>query len=131
MDQEMNEIFAPLQAAIMAREYSKADVFDLLGSFAEGTPVVAAAMCFHLRDYFTTEETESTPWNAVLCELYRRTFFDIETATLYGTQEMAQQGPALMRQFVEFLSGNLRMDSAIDHASAGNHFPEQQSNHSH
>ena len=66
------------------------------------------------------------PYNALLAEAYRRTFFDAEKAAKYHTDHILLQGEEHMREFAQYLIGSINMDAAqgkvgTSHISADYH----------
>lgn len=114
----MDSIFAPLRNAIMAREYQYADLFECIGGFsaAPHQGFIGAALAMHTRDILREDTEVALDCNAVLAEAYRRTFFDETHALKYGTEMLAQQEPATLRTFANYVADSLQMDD-IQHRS--------------
>ena len=127
MTPQIQEIFQPLHDILMAGDMEDSDVFDLLGNFSQETPAIAVAMSFHIRDYILERAEEQFGWNEVISEAYRRTFFDEPHARKYGTQEMLERGPDYLKKFVDYMTGNLKMDEHM----VGTLFPIQETAHNH
>lgn len=125
MSDTIEIIFEPLKQALMARSYSAADVFHIIGGFAETSPPVAQAMAFHCRDIVAAAEAEGTEYTykEVLVEMYRRTFFALEHAEKYGTANLIEQGEDMLRSFADYLITSLDMDDAQDVAQGFAHLP--------
>ncbi len=122
MDTEIELIFAPLKATLEARPMGASDLMELIGSFAtRDASIVGQALAFHARDVM--RETNDTPaYPVLIAEIYRRAFFDREYAEKYETTQMLDQGPDVLREFVNYLTGSLAMDER--QLAAGSVFDE-------
>jgi hypothetical protein len=126
--QQMEHIFAPLRSALLAHPYTLPDLLEVIGGFAqsEGQQHIATALSFHASDFIAENKGNDVPYNALLAEAYRRTFFDNEKAAEYKTDHILLQGEDAMRQFAEYLIGSIHMDatqitSGTVHTSARHH----------
>lgn len=128
MDPKIQAIFEPLRVAIEAQPYTAADLMVLLGNFIEIHPVVGKAACYHASDIFQEPQAGDTfAW--IIAEVYRRTFFDVNYATIYGTTKLLDAGEEAMKGMVEHVLACLVTDEIITRAmvasppqnSAGNH----------
>jgi hypothetical protein len=120
MDPQMTQIFAPLKQAIESQPLALADLMEIIGGFSGTSPGIAQAMSFHARDIDIEGAASSYP--TLISEVYRRTFFDIEHATKYGTTDMLDQGSEVLTDFVTHMVGSITMDAAQD-ARGGTHLP--------
>jgi len=110
MDTEIELIFAPLKATLEARAMGASDLIELIGSFAtRDASIVGQALAFHGRDVMR-ETNDTTAYPALIAEIYRRAFFDREYAEKYETSQMLDQGPEVLRDFVNYLTCSLAMD---------------------
>lgn len=110
----MENIFAPLRSALLAQTYTLPDVLEVIGGFAqaEGQQHIATAISFHASDFIAERTGSDVPYNELLAEAYRRTFFDAEKAAKYNTDHILLQGEEYMRQFADYLIGCIDMDTA-------------------
>lgn len=101
------EYFQPLKDAFMSRDFYHAEIYDLLGGMAQHYIDIAPAMCYHIRDLLTeaanepNADDERIQWNVLLAETFRRTFYDAETAALYGTE--AYVNGTIMQRITDFM----------------------------
>lgn len=100
-----------MQNTIKSHPYTERDAFHLIGCFTAVEPVIAAALCFHIRDIIQetfesnedaaraqlAEMDEAEPedsfeidieldYASILADAYDRCFFDEVGAAKYGTQ---------------------------------------------
>ena len=118
MDKEMQAVFAPLVSVFAARNFQSGDLYELIGQFIGTNPEVAQAMAFHARDILMGGEPPTTH-SAVITEVYRRTFFDVDYATKYGTSQLLERGAETMKSFVEYLATSFQMDDVQAAANSG------------
>lgn len=105
------EIFAPLAQAIEDTQHNYSDVFEYLGAAALGGQQVAAAAALNMRDYLIENDQVMPTPAKLLQEAYWRTFFNEATARKYETAQMLDAGEEVLRQFVEYMVGSLKMDT--------------------
>lgn len=124
----MQEIFAPLNTALHAEQYSIVDLLDVIGGFAlePGQHNIAAALALHSRDYLEENPGKTLEGSSVMSEAYRRTFFDAEKSAIYGTDEVIKLGPVAVKSFVAFLIDGLQADrehgaGASNYSSTSHH----------
>lgn len=127
MTPEISAIFEPLRLAITEQNYDDSDVFDLIGAAAEQSPITAVAYALHMRDFIRENSEREFTWAEAVAEVYRRTYFDEEQATKYGTQEVCKAGIDTMRNLAEYLTGSLKMDAIATHPGQPSLFSEGQS----
>lgn len=87
------------------------DLLDLIGSFAgDDSGPVAKALALHARDALA--ETNCTiTYPELIAEIYWRSFFDPEHASKYGTSQMVEKGPHMLREFANYLIASFAMDA--------------------
>jgi hypothetical protein len=118
MDSHTEVLFAPMKAALLREPYGICDLFELIGHWINTPrPDVGAAMAYHARDILT--ENPNLNYSHVIAEVYRRTFFDPETAQKYGTLDMAQQPTHMHEAFVHHVVESLNMDHLLHERSDG------------
>lgn len=100
-------IYARLANVIDKENPGMAGLLATIATQMAQAPQVASAMLSHLRDIYH-DDANTTPVEACR-EMYRRTFFDPETAALYGTGHIPEQ-TQLLENFVH----GLELDSMID-----------------
>ena len=127
MHPDIREIFEPLRLAVIAWDLDDHDVFCLIGTAALDTPRVASAYALHMRDFIQENLEREFSWSEAVAEIYRRTFFDIEHAKKYGTEELAQRGNDSLKEFVTYLTTSMQMDAAV----MGSTSPTEHSSASH
>lgn len=129
MKPEMQAAFAPLQQRLQAKEYTDVDLLELIGEFAGHDPRVAQALAFHARDILVEHDqaSQEVQYSCVLVEVYRRTFFDEETAKKYGTEHIPEKGPEELQALSTFLIHSLDADDMV--ASAGCFTPSSTETH--
>lgn len=116
MVKNIETIFAPLKATIEAQPLTLADLMELIGSFAQSHPVVGAAMAFNARDIYVEhlEGKSNTDtvnlYSQFIAEVYRRTFFNEESARRYGTADMLDSGEETLRGFADFVTASYAME---------------------
>lgn len=110
MDTNIEKIFSPVRAVIMSGDYGMADIFGFIAGFTLSSPEVAHAFSRHMIDFL--EEKKCLPWqpNEAIAECYRRTFFDREKATLYGTEGLLDQGEERMQDFANYIVTSIQAD---------------------
>lgn len=113
MEAQMEQIFAPLRVAMLSHPYTLGDLLEVVGRFAQspGQQHIAAAVSFHASDVLAEHDGVVLPYNELIAEAYRRTFFDAEKAAIYQTDQMLLQGPEHMKQFADYLIGSIGMDT--------------------
>jgi hypothetical protein len=83
-------------------QWTDIEIFTLIGNFADAEPVIARALSFHTRDVLHEAGENEIDYTDVACEVYRRTFFDPEQATKYGTEHFTANGE-ILDHFVSYL----------------------------
>lgn len=121
MTPEIKRIFEPVAAAICRQDLSIGDLLNIIGGFAGTSPRIAQAMAFHARDFMgelDDARDDTRTYSNIIAETYRRTFFDEEQATKYGTEALYEQGPETLKSFADHLLSCFAMDVAMDKAQA-------------
>ena len=108
MKKDIEMIFEPLKQTLLRHPLTDADLFEVIGGFAGSpNPEIAQAMCFHARDITQEDGDQELAYNAILAEVYRRTFFDEQAADKYGTGSFARSGLDTLRGLSEHLCNNI------------------------
>ena len=110
MDQEIEQAFAPLKQALTTREFTDADLMDLIGEMGMLNERYGAAMAFHARDIINEWGDRNVSYGEITAEVYRRTFYDREYAKVHGTEQMLDKGIKTLTQFAQFVAGGLDVD---------------------
>lgn len=117
--QDTHMIFAPLKAALEAQPSRLADLMQLIAGFNESDPGMGQAMTLHVRDIDMEQsqipagsEGAIEGWPSLIAEVYRRTFFDLDYARLYGTTAMLKAGPDALQRLAQSIIDGLLMDNA-------------------
>lgn len=95
-------LFAELETIIRAEEHTDVDLMDIIGGFAKTSPQVAHAIAMHSRDILGTSTDSDVSYTDLICECYRRTFFDPEMSMRYGTDFLSTD-IRMLRQFVDYM----------------------------
>lgn len=111
--------FDLLRTAMMSQDFGIIDLLDMVSGFIKDQPQVGFAFTRHTGDILReldedTSEDVSFSW--VISESYRRTFFDVEAASLYGTETIASNTGA-MDEMAAFLIE--RFDRGLASATSG------------
>jgi hypothetical protein len=95
MHKDVQVIFDQLRQTLIKQELTDADLFDCIAGFASSpNPMIAHALASHARDICQdAEEGSYMEYSVLIAEVYRRTFFDLEAAKLYGTEYIPLSGP--------------------------------------
>lgn len=124
MNKDVEAIFRPLKARLEGSDLTYIHLVELIGSFAVSSPHIAQALAYHARDFMhecNAAEVVAS-YASIISETYRRTFFDIEHAVTYGTTEMLNRGPEMLKAFAAYLVCCIDMD---DHqVASGSFMPE-------
>jgi hypothetical protein len=129
VNKEMEAIFRPLKARLEGSDLTDIDLVELIGGFAGSSPHIAQALAYHARDFMRECNASQVvaSYASIITETYRRTFFDEEHAVTYGTTEMLDKGPEMLKAFAAYLVCCIDMD---DHQSAsGSYMPEARGRH--
>lgn len=113
------EIFGPLSKAIEEANYGYEAVFEYFGAAALGGQHLVAAAAFNARDFVIEQQGSLPSPTKVMQEIYWRTFFREDTARKYETAQMLDAGEEVLRQFVEYMVGSLKMDQSATAPGAG------------
>lgn len=108
----MQAAFEPLKARLQAKGYTDVELFELIGNFVDLDPVIGKAMAFHSRDILTEHDHNNTKveYTAVITEVYRRVFYDVDAAAKYGTEHMPQHGAEKLKAMTDYLIHSLDAD---------------------
>lgn len=99
------ELFALLETAIRTHEYQQSDVFQMIADWSSnGDKVLGHAISSHaaaiMRSIEAQDETSMEfTCTDIIVEMYRRTFFNEETARMFDTH-LLLNNPKLMEDFV-------------------------------
>lgn len=95
-------LFAELETVIRVEEHTDVDLMDIIGGFAKTSPDVAHAIAMHARDILGTSTDTDVSYTDIICECYRRTFFDPEMSARYRT-DFISKDLRMLRQFVDYM----------------------------
>jgi hypothetical protein len=129
MDRKMQVIFNRLKADIASRHFTAGDMQDLISNFMENQPAIGMALLQHSRDILFEDVTdaagqetgskEAHNYGDIVCEMYRRTFFEKETAAQYGMEVLTHTHAKAMVDFI--VSAGAMHDEATHEGSEGLH----------
>jgi hypothetical protein len=106
MTPEVEAIFQPLHEAFLEQKHEMADILDMLAGFSDDphTSRIATALSLHARDILREDATFIERPPHLLSEMYRRTFFDVDTARVYGSSSLCEEGgEKMLKEFVDYL----------------------------
>lgn len=129
MNKDLEAIFRPLKDRLEGSDLTDIDLVELIGGFAVSSPPVAQALAYHARDFMRECNAAElvASYSSIIAETYRRTFFDAEHAVTYGTTEMLDKGPEMLKAFTAYLVCCIDMD---DHQGTSvNFMPEARGRH--
>ena len=119
----MTQMFIPVRAAIIAMPYVMADVFQVVGEWMVHSPTHGGAMCLHAQHVL--RETPDVKPAELLAEMYWRTFYNFETAQLYGTDDMLKTSEQNMQVLTDSIINGLMADRAQLNAGSFHASPTQ------
>lgn len=86
---------------LRTQEWNDVDAFTIVGNFIPVHPQIAHALAMHIADVLN-EHKADVDWTDIIVETYRRTFFDRETASKYGTAYIALDDEKV-KHFADFI----------------------------
>lgn len=116
--QEINDIFSHMEAAIRLNEYKAHDFLFMVTDLIPANPTLAASIGKHAAEFIESDACrDDSTWTDIVVEAYRRALFDVTLSPKYGTGWMVKNIPA-MRTFVEDYVRNHTMGSELIDAPA-------------
>lgn len=118
--QEIDEIFQHMEAAIRLNTYESHDFLFMVADLIPNNPTLAAALGKHAAEFIESPECPDTvEWTDIVVEAYRRALFDTVYSAKYGTDYMVRNLDG-MRKFV---NGYIR-DHGMNVAVTGSSLPQ-------